>query len=127
VPKLFFGYATGATVLSVFRWRFIVSCFQTLRSGGFSGRLRSQADDPDQRADDDSADDIAPGVAAAGLVRRLSRHPPATALRSNCTSDGCVSSRVGTLDGLGTAEMWHIFISNRPGRHAGTLRTLCLD
>ena len=33
---------------------------------------------------------------------------------------------VELLDGLGTAEMWHIFISNRPGAaRAGTLGRWC--
>ena len=47
---------------------------------------------------------------ACGWRRRRARR-----CRSSCTIAGTQAFGVELLDGLGTAEMWHIFISNRPG------------
>ena len=77
------------------------------------------SDHPDQRADDGQPDGLPSGRAASRISRRCASPPrPARRCRSSCTSAGSETFGVELLDGLGTAEMWHIFISNRPGARA---------
>ena len=59
------------------------------------------------------------------LLAAASARPPARRCRPSCTSGGRGTFGVPLLDGLGTAEMWHIFISNRIGdERPGTLGTV---
>lgn len=117
VPKLYFGYATGSNLLFPFS------------VGGTSALF------PERATPETVFQYIARFrptllINVPSMINRMVSHPDAS--RQNlssirlCTSAGEAlpeelyrrwRERFGTelLDGLGTAEMWHIFISNRPG------------
>lgn len=117
VPKLFFGYAMGSNVFFPF-------------SVGASCALfpeRSTADEVFAQIRRHRPTVL---VNVPTLVQQMVSHPDAGAQDLSClrlaTSAGEAlpaelysrwmdSFGVELLDGLGTAEMWHIFISNRPG------------
>jgi benzoate-CoA ligase family protein len=118
VPKLFFGYATGANVL----FPFLVGASSVLF--------------PEKSTASTLFELIAryrPTVLVnvPSMVQQMVSHPGAAAQDLSClrvaTSAGEAlpaemyerwrrTFNVDLLDGLGTAEMWHIFISNRIGR-----------
>ncbi len=124
VPKLFFGYATGSNLL----FPFSVGASTAL----FTGRptpealfariarhrptilinvpklIKEMVDYPDAAAQDLSSLRFATSAGEA--------LPPALYDRWMSTFG------VELLDGLGTAEMWHVFLTNRPGEvRPGTL------
>ena len=71
---------------------------------------------PDQRPDDGQPDGEPPGRRAPGPLLPAPRHlGRARRCRRSCYERWEATFGVELLDGLGTAEMWHIFISNRPG------------
>src|SRR5439155_858625 len=127
VPKLYFGYATGSNLLFPF-------------SVGAATVLFPEAA---------TADVLFQKIARFGptilinvptMVNQMVSHPAASEQDLSClrlaTSAGEAlpaelhdrwqqTFGVELLDGLGTAEMWHIFISNRPGQvRPGTLGTV---
>src|SRR5262245_54687559 len=113
VPKLFFGYATGANLL--FPFSVGGSCVL------FPGRC--------------TADALFAQIArhrptmlvnVPTMIQQMVSHPLDLSSLRLATSAGeplplelhdrwMRTFGVELLDGLGTAEMWHIFISNRPG------------
>ena len=126
VPKLYFGYATGSNLLFPL-------------AAGASAVLF-----PERCTADEIFAQIARHrptilVAVPTMVTRMVSHPGARDRDLSClrlaTSAGEPlpvhlhrrwndTFGVELLDGLGTAEMWHIFISNRPGEvRPGTLGT----
>ncbi|MFN2432811.1 MAG: benzoate-CoA ligase family protein [Gemmatimonadota bacterium] len=127
VPKLFFGYATGSNLLFPF-------------SVGASAVLF-----PERCTAEVLFEKIArfrPSILVnvPAMVNQMVSHPDAARRDLSClrlsTSAGealpvelhrrwTETFGVELLDGLGTAEMWHIFISNQPGRvKPGTLGTV---
>jgi benzoate-CoA ligase family protein len=118
VPKLFFGYATGANVF----FPFLVGASTVLfheRSTAATlfekiarhrptvlvnvpSMVQQMVSHPDAHAQDFSSLRLA---TSAGEALPVELHERWTR-----------TFGVDLLDGLGTAEMWHIFISNRPGR-----------
>jgi benzoate-CoA ligase family protein len=127
VPKLFFGYATGSNLFFPFSVGARVALF------------------PEKCTAETVFDQIArfkPTVLinVPTMINQMVSHPDASrhdlsGIRA-CTSAGEAlpvelydrwkkTFGVELLDGLGTAEMWHIFISNRPGAvRPGTLGTV---
>lgn len=117
VPKLFFGYAMGSNVFFPF-------------SVGASCALfpeRSTADEVFAQIRRHRPTVL---VNVPTLVQQMVAHPEATrqdlsSLRLATSAGEALPAElyerwmtrfgVELLDGLGTAEMWHIFISNRPG------------
>jgi len=124
VPKLYFGYATGSNLLFPFAVGgasvlFDERCtaeviFEQIRAHRptvfitVPTMINQMIDHPDNGRQDLSSLRLATS-AGEGLPEELHRR---------------WDERFGVplLDGLGTAEMWHIFLSNRPGRiRRGTL------
>jgi benzoate-CoA ligase family protein len=118
VPKLFFGYAMGSNVF--FPFSVGASCVLFAE--------RSTADEVFAQIRRHRPTIL---VNVPTLVQQMVSHPDATRQALSClrlaTSAGealpaelharwDATFGVELLDGLGTAEMWHIFISNRPGR-----------
>ena len=124
VPKLYFGYATGSNL------------FFPLAAGASAVLF------PERCTADELFTQIAHHrptilVNVPTMVNHMVAHPDARARDLSClrlsTSAGeplppTLHRRwddtfgVELLDGLGTAEMWHVFISNRPGEvRPGTL------
>jgi benzoate-CoA ligase family protein len=117
VPKLYFGYATGANLLFTFR------------AGGTSLLF------PERCTADALFDQIRKHrptvlINVPTMVGHMVNHPDAKMQDLSClrlaTSAGealpvelyerwKATFGVELLDGLGTAEMWHVFISNRLG------------
>ena len=126
VPKLYFGYATGSNL------------FFPLAAGGSAVLFpeRCTADEIFAQIERHRPTIL---VAVPTMVNHMLSHPGAADRDLGClrlaTSAGeplpvALHRRwnetfgVELLDGLGTAEMWHVFISNRPGRaRPGTLGT----
>ncbi|WP_420442195.1 benzoate-CoA ligase family protein [Candidatus Palauibacter sp.] len=124
VPKLFFGYATGSNLFFPFSVAATAALFPERCTPevlfGRIGRFRPTV-----------------LVNVPTMIRLMVAHPDAAASDLSClrlaTSAGEAlppelhrrwRDRWGVtlLDGLGTAEMWHIFLSNRPDEvHPGTL------
>ncbi|MEM1207092.1 MAG: benzoate-CoA ligase family protein [Acidobacteriota bacterium] len=124
VPKLFFGYATGSNLLFPFA------------VGGSSVLF------PDPPTVETLFEQIARHrptifIAVPTVIGRMVAHPDAADQDLSClrfaTSAGEAlppslydawlrTFGVELLDGLGTAEMWHVFLTNRPGEaRPGTL------
>jgi benzoate-CoA ligase family protein len=117
VPKLFFGYATGINLLFPFsvgasavlfddrcthaRIFELLARFRPTVLVNVPTMIKKLLDSPDVGSQDLSCLRLATSAGEA--------LPPALHARWNETFG------VDLLDGLGTAEMWHIFISNRPG------------
>jgi benzoate-CoA ligase family protein len=124
VPKLFFGYATGSNLLFPFA------------AGGSTALF------PERCTAESLFEHIARHrptilIAVPTMINHMVTHPDAA--RQDLSSLRLATSAgealpvelharwdalfgVPLLDGLGTAEMWHIFLSNRPGRiRPGTL------
>ncbi len=124
VPRLYFGYATGANLLFPF-------------SVGASAVLFAAHPTPDVLLDRIRRHRPTILVTVPKMVAALVDHPAATAADLSslrlATSAGealpaALHERwrstfgVELLDGLGTAEMWHIHVSNAPGAvRPGTL------
>jgi len=124
VPKLYFGYATGSNLFFPFSVGASVALFaEPATADSVFARIRR----------------FRPTVLVnvPAMIHKMASHPGVT--RADVASLRVVTSAgealpvelyerwrdtfgVELLDGLGTAEMWHIFISNRPGAaRAGTL------
>lgn len=126
VPKLYFGYAMGSNVFFPF-------------SVGASCVLFAERSTADEVFAQIRRHRPTVLVNVPTLVQQMVAHPEAASQDLSClrlaTSAGEAlpaelharwMERFGVelLDGLGTAEMWHIFISNRPGAVVpGTLGT----
>lgn len=124
VPKLSFGYALGSNVFFTFRV-------------GAAAVLFPQHPTPERLFELVARHRVSILINVPTMVRHLLAHPEAGAghlesLRF-ATSAGealppalwqqwCDTFAVPLLDGLGTAEMWHIFVTNRPAdTRPGTL------
>lgn len=124
VPKLYFGYATGSNLFFPFR-------------AGASCVLFREPSSAETLFDQIRRHRPTLLIHVPTMVHRMVQHPDAAAQDLSCLR-ACTSAgealpveldrqwreRFGVelLDGLGTAEMWHIFISNRPGEaRPGTL------
>ncbi|MEZ5331810.1 MAG: benzoate-CoA ligase family protein [Thermoanaerobaculia bacterium] len=124
VPKLFFGYATGSNLLFPF-------------SVGASTVLFPEKPTPDVLFELVRRHRPTILVNVPTMVNQMVGHPEATgadlsSLRFATSAGEALpvplyhrwkeTFGVELLDGLGTAEMWHIFVSNRPGEvRPGTL------
>ena len=117
VPKLFFGYATGANLFFPF-------------SIGASSVLFPERCTADALFAEIARHRPTILINVPTMIQQMVAHPEARAQDLSClrlaTSAGeALPSElydrwkqtfgVDLLDGLGTAEMWHIFLSNRPG------------
>lgn len=117
VPKLFFGYATGSNLLFPF-------------SVGATAALFSEHPTAEVLFEQIRRHRPTVLVNVPTMVNQMVAHPQAAAQDLSClrfaTSAGEAlppelylrwkqAFGVEILDGLGTAEMWHIFITNRPG------------
>jgi benzoate-CoA ligase family protein len=124
VPKLYFGYATGSNLFFPFSAGASVALFpEPPTAEVMFARIRR----------------FRPTVLVnvPAMIQKMTAHPDAKQQDLSClrlaTSAGealpveldarwRATFGVELLDGLGTAEMWHIFISNRPGAaRPGTL------
>ena len=124
VPKLYFGYATGSNLFFPFSAGGTVALYpEPATADVVFARIRQ----------------FRPTVLVnvPAMIHKMASYPEAA--RQDLSSLRVVTSAgealpvelferwratfgVELLDGLGTAEMWHIFISNRPGAtRAGTL------
>jgi benzoate-CoA ligase family protein len=117
VPKLYFGYATGSNLLFPF-------------SVGASCALFTERCTADVLFEKIALHRPTVLINVPTMINHMVSHPDAatqdlSSLRV-CTSAGEAlpvelherwneAFGVDLLDGLGTAEMWHIFLSNRPG------------
>jgi benzoate-CoA ligase family protein len=124
VPKLYFGYATGSNLLFPF-------------AAGASAALFAEHPTAEVLFDQIRRHRPTILVNVPKIVAEMVDHPDAAAQDLSClrlaTSAGealppALHARwtetfgVELLDGLGTAEMWHVFVSNRPGAvRPGTL------
>src|SRR5207253_10742637 len=127
VPKLYFGYATGSNLLFPF-------------SVGAATVLFPEAATADVLFQKIARFRPTILINVPTMINQMVSHPGAAAHDLSClrlaTSAGEALPvelyhrwkqvfGVELLDGLGTAEMWHIFISNRPGQaRPGTLGTV---
>jgi benzoate-CoA ligase family protein len=117
VPKLYFGYATGANVFFPF-------------SVGASCVLFPERCTPDALLAQIALHRPTILINVPTMIQQMVAHPGAASVDLSsvrlATSAGeplplelherwMRAFDVELLDGLGTAEMWHIFISNRPG------------
>jgi benzoate-CoA ligase family protein len=127
VPKLYFGYATGSNLLFPFAAGGCAALFpEPVTADVIFERIRR----------------FRPTILinVPTLIHKMVSHPDAKSQDLSCVRV-CTSAGealpvelhqrwretfgVDLLDGLGTAEMWHIFISNRPGaERPGTLGTV---
>jgi benzoate-CoA ligase family protein len=127
VPKLYFGYATGSNLLFPF-------------AVGAATALFPEAATPDLLFQKIARFRPTILINVPTMINHMVSHPGAATQDLSClrlaTSAGEPlpvelyhrwkrTFGVELLDGLGTAEMWHIFISNRPGQaRPGTLGTV---
>lgn len=117
VPKLYFGYATGSNLFFPF-------------SVGGSAVLFSDKPTPEVLFDLIARFRPTALICVPTLVHRMVDHPEAgsadlSSLRLATSAGEALPPElharweeafgVELLDGLGTAEMWHVFVSNRPG------------
>lgn len=127
VPKLYFGYATGSNLFFPF-------------AAGATSALFAAPATPEALFERIRHCRPTVLINVPTMINKMVSHPSArsqdlSSLRV-CTSAGEAlpvelhrrwmdTFGVDLLDGLGTAEMWHIFISNRPGAaKPGTLGTV---
>jgi benzoate-CoA ligase family protein len=124
VPKLFFGYATGSNLLFPL-------------SVGASAALFPERCTPETLFEKIERFRPTILVNVPTMIQRLVTHPTAAgrdlgSLRIVTSAGEALSSELHErwrrvfggelLDGLGTAEMWHVFLTNRPGEsRPGTL------
>lgn len=117
VPKLFFGYATGSNVFFPF-------------SVGASCVLFEDRSTPDVLFAQIRRHRPTVLVSVPTMIQQMLAHPEAASQDLSCLRLATTAGEalpaelherwmrgfgVELLDGLGTAEMWHIFLSNRPG------------
>jgi benzoate-CoA ligase family protein len=117
VPKLYFGYATGCNLLFPFA------------VGGCSV-LFAEKPSPELLFDKIVCHRPTILINVPTMINRMLTHPDASQQDLSClrfaTSAGEALPEplynrwkdafgVELLDGLGTAEMWHVFVTNRPG------------
>ncbi len=117
VPKLYFGYATGSNLFFPF-------------SVGATAALFPERCTPDALFDKIEAFRPTVLVNVPTMINQMLAHPGAaerdlSSLRLATSAGEALPPElhrrwnetfgVELLDGLGTAEMWHIFLSNRPG------------
>jgi benzoate-CoA ligase family protein len=117
VPKLFFGYAAGSNLLFPF-------------SAGGSCVLFPERSTPEAVFAQIARHRPTVLINVPTMIQQMVAHPAAAAqdfssLRITTSAGEALPPElherwmrtfgVELLDGLGTAEMWHIFISNRPG------------
>ena len=117
VPKLFFGYATGANLFFPF-------------SVGASSVLFAEPCRPEVLFAEIARHRPTILINVPTMIQQMVSHQDArsqdlSSLRLTTSAGEALPSElherwmrafgVELLDGLGTAEMWHIFISNRPG------------
>jgi benzoate-CoA ligase family protein len=117
VPKLFFGYATGSNVF--FPFSVGASCVL------FPGRCTPEALLDQIRRHRPTILVNVPTMIQQMLARDDARREDLASLRLATSAGEALPAElhdrwmaafgVELLDGLGTAEMWHIFLSNRPG------------
>ena len=124
VPKLFFGYATGSNLLFPF-------------SVGATSVVFPERCTPDCLFDNIERFRPTVLVNVPTMIHKMVEHESAasrdlSSLRLVTSAGEALPPElwsrwddlwgVDLLDGLGTAEMWHVFLSNRPGRvQPGTL------
>ncbi|PYO41832.1 MAG: benzoate-CoA ligase family protein [Gemmatimonadetes bacterium] len=127
VPKLYFGYATGSNLLFPF-------------AVGAATVLCAEPATPDLVFQKIARFRPTILINVPTMINHMVSHPEAATQNLSClrlaTSAGEPlpvelherwkrTFGVELLDGLGTAEMWHIFLSNRPGQaRPGTLGTV---
>ncbi|HET9252948.1 MAG TPA: benzoate-CoA ligase family protein [Candidatus Eisenbacteria bacterium] len=130
VPKLYFGYATGSNLFFPFAAGASCALFpEPVTADVLFERIRR----------------FRPTVLihVPTMIQKMVTHPDASkqdlsSLRLATSAGEALPAElyarwkdafgVELLDGLGTAEMWHIFISNRPGAvRPGTLGTVVPD
>lgn len=117
VPKLYFGYAMGSNLFFPF-------------SAGASAVLFPERSTADEVFAQIRAHRPTILINVPTLVQQMAAHPDAArqdlsslrlatsageALPAELHARWTAAFGVDLLDGLGTAEMWHIFLSNRPG------------
>lgn len=126
VPKLYFGYATGSNLLFPFAAGATAALFPEpatpesvfRRIAQFRPTILVNVPTMINRMIAD------PGAAAADVTSLRLVTSAGEALPVELHQRWQAAFGVELLDGLGTAEMWHIFISNRPGAvRPGTLGT----
>jgi benzoate-CoA ligase family protein len=124
VPKLYFGYATGSNLLFPF-------------SVGASAVLFEEPPTPEALFERIRRHGATVLINVPSAINQMVNHPSAAraelgSLRLATSAGEALPETlyhrwvdtfgVELLDGLGTAEMWHIFVSNRPGQaRPGTL------
>jgi benzoate-CoA ligase family protein len=116
VPKLYFGYATGCNLFFPF-------------SVGASAVLFPEHPTPDVLFERIARHRPSILVNVPSMVQQMVSHPEASSQDLSCLRFATSAGEalpvplyhrwkdvfgVELLDGLGTAEMWHIFVSNRP-------------
>ena len=127
VPKLYFGYATGSNLLFPF-------------AAGASTVLFPEASTAETLFEKIRTYRPTILIHVPTMIHKMLSHPDAqrqdlSSLRLATSAGEALPAElyrkwketfgVELLDGLGTAEMWHIFISNRPGSvRPGTLGTV---
>jgi len=127
VPKLYFGYATGANLFFPF-------------SAGASTALFPEPATPESVFERIRQFRPTILINVPTMIQKMVAHPEATkqdlsSLRLVISAGEALPAElyerwkktfgVELLDGLGTAEMWHIFLSNRPGAvKPGTIGTV---
>lgn len=117
VPKLYFGYATGANLFFPF-------------SVGASVALFPEPARPARLFEEIARHRPTILINVPTMIQQMVQHPEAStqdlssirlatsageALPAELHARWMQTFGVELLDGLGTAEMWHIFLSNRPG------------
>lgn len=117
VPKLYFGYATGSNLFFPF-------------SVGASAVLFSEHPTADVLFDKIARHRPTILISVPTMINQMVSHPKAAAQDLSCLRFSTSAGEalpiplydrwrelydVELLDGLGTAEMWHIFVSNLPG------------
>ena len=117
VPKLFFGYATGSNVF--FPFAAGASCVlfpERSTADAVFGRIARHRPTVLINVPTMIQQMLAhPGAAGADLSSLRLSTSAGEALPAELHARWMAAFGVELLDGLGTAEMWHIFLTNRPG------------
>ena len=118
VPKLFFGYARDLAALYPFGVGGRRDRVPRAHDAGADLRAgrAPPADDPRPRADDDGRDDRPPRGRAQDLSCLRLCTSAGEALPAELHERWRATFGVEVLDGIGSSEAYHIYISNRPGR-----------